>query len=42
MILYYANVKGLKINISSCYSSKSNIKSPRILYKTGPNYIYFL
>jgi hypothetical protein len=41
MILYYANIKGLKINVSSYCSSKSNIKSPRILCKIGPNCIHF-
>ena len=41
MILYYTNIKGLKIDVSSCRSSKSNIKSPGIPRKTGPNCIHF-
>ena len=41
MILHHANIKGLKIDVSSYRSSKSNIKSPGIPRKTGPNYIYF-
>ena len=41
MILYSVNVKKLKISISSNRLSKSNIKSPGIPRKIGPNCIYF-
>ena len=42
MILYYINIKKLKINVFNNHLNKSNIKSLRILYKTKLNYIHFL
>ena len=42
MILYYINIKKLKINVFNNHLNKSNIKSLRILYKIRLNYIHFL